>query len=377
MPSALRPHAYRTMTADETWERVSPLLDVFSITRVADVTGLDEIGLPVHVAYRPTGRTQAVSIGSGLTHAQARVSAVMESIELWHAEYPGLAVVAQAAARDLDLGYDVRSLHLALRSPLTSATVLDWVGGYGLLTGRPSLVPYGLVQLDYTGPRDWRDVLFLPSSSGLACGNTLAEAVLHALHEVVERDCTAARVLTPRSDQVHIDPATSTNSDTLAVLAATMATGCRVTVRDITNDLDVPCYSATIWSAETPILFDGVGCHTDPDLAVGRALTEAVQSRLAVISGARDDIEGDGYRGDFQPSEPPSLEHGMAAIRKPVSPGLGLEEVVRRCATRVLSRTGVEPIVVDLTRADISIPACKVIAPALRFSDDYLPDDRR
>jgi len=68
---------YRTSLPEETWERVLPVLPRFGITRVADITGLDDVGLPVHVAYRPDGLTYAVSIGTGTTPAQSRVSAVL------------------------------------------------------------------------------------------------------------------------------------------------------------------------------------------------------------------------------------------------------------------------------------------------------------
>ncbi len=40
----------------------------------------------------------------------------------------------------------------------------------------------------------------------------------------------------------------------------------------------------------------GFGCHADRDVALSRALTEAAQARLTVISGARDDIGAGGYR---------------------------------------------------------------------------------
>ena len=96
-----RAGTFRTSGPEETWRRVSPRLATFGITRVADIAGLDEIGLPVHVAYRPVGRTLAVSVGTGLTAAQSQVSAVMESIETWHAENPRLEIEIRSPAADL------------------------------------------------------------------------------------------------------------------------------------------------------------------------------------------------------------------------------------------------------------------------------------
>src|SRR5689334_4655652 len=156
---AYRGGTYRTASPEQTWQRIEPILPQLMITRVADVTHLDEIGLPVHVAYRPVGSTLAVSIGTGLTAAQSRVSAAMESVELWHAENPWLEVDLRASARGLGLPYDVRSLNLAPRSPLTPDVLLDWVYGTGLLTGERRLAPADLVTVDFTG-RTWANILF-------------------------------------------------------------------------------------------------------------------------------------------------------------------------------------------------------------------------
>ena len=56
------------------------------VTRVANVTGLDRVGIPVAIAIRPNSRFLSVAQGKGMTHDAAQVSALMESIETWHAE---------------------------------------------------------------------------------------------------------------------------------------------------------------------------------------------------------------------------------------------------------------------------------------------------
>ena len=47
------------------WHGSSPIRAPFGITRVANVTGLDRIGLPVVLATRPNSRSVAVSQGKG------------------------------------------------------------------------------------------------------------------------------------------------------------------------------------------------------------------------------------------------------------------------------------------------------------------------
>lgn len=78
---------FRVRDPKETIECVKPLLRGFGITRVANVTGLDVVGVPVWCAIRPLSRSLTVSQGKGITHELAAISAAMESIELYHAEF--------------------------------------------------------------------------------------------------------------------------------------------------------------------------------------------------------------------------------------------------------------------------------------------------
>lgn len=356
---------YRTAIPEETWERVVPMLPRFGITRVADITGLDDVGLPVHVAYRPDGLTYAVSIGTGATLAQSRVSAVMESIEAWHAENLCVPTSARCGAAALDLDYDVRELNLAPRSPLTAAVVLDWVAGQGMLTGRDTFAPADLIRFDLTPPVDWAQALFQVTSNGLATGNTVADAVLHGLVEVIERDSVASHLARPTGERRYVDPATCSDPAARRTLEALRAAGCTALVRDITGRVGLPCYAAVVWSPDVPISCCGYGCHVDRGIALGRAMAEATQTRLAVIAGARDDIDSDCYRETVRPPEPPCL--APLPDEADWTSGSDLDTVIRHCASLVATVTGAEPFVVRISHPDIGIPAVKVIAPGLRM----------
>jgi ribosomal protein S12 methylthiotransferase accessory factor len=368
---AFRAGTYRTATVEQTWERVGTMLDRFQITRVADITRLDDIGLPVHVAYRPVGRTMAVSVGTGATALQSRVGAVMESIESWHAENLRLGIVTRSPAGALGLPYDIRRLHLAERSPVTSSTILDWVAGRGLITGAPYLVPRATIELDFTVRRGWDRALFLPSSNGLATGNTFAEASLHALLEVIERDCITPYCTSGLEQRTYADPGTATDPVTRVVHDALLNAGCWIEVCDITNAVGVPCYAASIWAPDLPVVFGGFGCHVDPQIAVGRAMSEAAQSRLVMVSGARDDIEGSAYRDvTATPDPPPRIDRPAVPVRRDRPPAGDAAHLVRDLASRVQRVTGIEPFSVDLTHDDIGIPVSKVFAPGLEMFDE-------
>src|SRR4051794_33639460 len=80
----------RSVAPDVTVRTIMPLRARFGITRVANVTGLDSLGVPVVIVCRPNSRSLSVSQGKGLTLDAAKASGLMESIELYHAEHVAL-----------------------------------------------------------------------------------------------------------------------------------------------------------------------------------------------------------------------------------------------------------------------------------------------
>lgn len=364
-----RTGTYRSASPESTRDRIRPMLDRFSITRVADITDLDEIGLPTMIAYRPDGKTLAVSIGSGIEPAQAYVSAVMESIETWHLEYSELPVVETGSAREVGLDYDVRALSLTPNSPVTDRTPLDWVTARGLLTGTPKLVPAAALNLDLTSHQPWRDLYFLRSSNGAATGNTFPEAVLHGLFEVIERGCVIDYVASGEKNGRPVNPESASDPGTVRIVEAVAAAGCGFSTVKVDNSFGLPCYTAQIWSESVPIRCGGFGCHADPQLAFGRAVSEAAQSRLATVSGARDDIDDQLYR------PAPDFDVDSRSVEAAITDGTSaprfedIEEAIAYCAERIRDVTGFEPLSVDFTRPDIGIPMSQVIAPGVPFHD--------
>jgi len=48
---------------------------------------------------------------------------------------------------------------------------------------------------------------------------------------------------------------------------------------------------AYVWSKDSGVgIYKGYGCHLDPQIAMIRAVTEAVQARTIFVAGARDDL---------------------------------------------------------------------------------------
>lgn len=367
--------AQRAVPPEETWARVAPLLPAMGITRVAELTGLDVVGIPVFQAFRPNGRTLSVAQGKGVTPDLARVSAVMEAVETWHAEEAELATVECTVAEMAPLlPYSVFDLPRPPRSVLSPGTRLRWVSGRPVGDGDPVWLPQACVRMDNTDPDGWSPPLLHSNSNGLASGNTREEALLHGLYEVLERDARARVEETGRAGlEVSLDTVTGTSAGLADRFAAAEVL---LRVHDFTSAAGLPCYEALIWSADLPMGFAGWGCHQDPDVALCRALTEAAQSRLTMVAGTRDDLPEDAYRwmatrSRLRPPFPPSAP-ARTFPPPATTTGVGsLAEDLRALAATVAERASGGVFWVDLTRPEFGIPVVQVVAPGLRIMEDY------
>jgi ribosomal protein S12 methylthiotransferase accessory factor len=193
-----------------TWSVIEPLLPRAGITRVADLTGLDDLGIPTAQAVRPGSVTLSVSQGKATTLLGAMVSAAMEALEVWHCEnITGDLRGVTAAELAGELGYGPAELNRPAGSLYHEDAALDWVRATGLVTGRSTWVPLGAARVNFAAADQWDPPLFTADSNGLASGNSYDEAALHGLYEVLERDSRYRT--TTAGDQVVIDPDTVTD----------------------------------------------------------------------------------------------------------------------------------------------------------------------
>src|SRR5262245_26256790 len=122
-------------------ERVWALREQLGITRVADITGLDRMGVPVAAAYRPNSRSISVFQGKGLSVATARAAALMEAAEMFHAEFIDLPL---RLASHVDLGdraLDPSQLPKCGDSRFHPHLPILWVEGRDLVSHESVFVP--------------------------------------------------------------------------------------------------------------------------------------------------------------------------------------------------------------------------------------------
>lgn len=372
--------AHRCVAPAATLRRITPLLAGCGVTRLAELGGLDVLGVPVFQAVRPDGRAGTTTEGKGWTPDAARVSALMEALEIWHAERfdPPVVVGSFAELRGrlplVDPTRLPRSPRLGLTPEQLRARSLRWVEGAALPGGEPRWVPLELVAL-----RRYPGAAFASHTNGLASGNHLLEAIVHGLCERIERDAHVRWVLDAAVRRV--DLAGLEDPRGRAVLARLDELGAVLGAFAQTSDIGVPAYHCTLLCPAGPrqpfpAWTWGCGCHLDPTVALLRALGEAIQVRAVFLSGRRDDLDAADYAATMDARE---IELRIAEVRatpcsetfvpRPLAPGT-LQADLRRLVGAV-EAVGGEVVVVDLTRAELGLPVVRVLTPGLEGHPHY------
>lgn len=392
----LRRGTHRAAELSVTLARAQELSAAVGITRVANVTGLDRVGMPVVAVYRPNARSLAVAQGKGLELQAALASGLMEAIESYHAEHPELPL-RHASLRELRTRgavCDVPGLPRVAGRQLDSDRALLWAQGLELSSQAPMYVPYELVHTNFSLPLPTGSGAFLMSSNGLASGNTQSEAISHGLCELVERDALALfhAVGGFGCSRLRLDPATIDDPDCRELVAKLTAAELAYGVWEITSDIGLCAFVCAIVDQTEdvfrPLYYaTGSGCHPAREVALLRAITEAAQCRLTYIAGARDDGDRDFFE---RARNPDRLRHMRALLAQPLTATRSfrdapsrehetLEEDVAWELQRLRAVGLSQVIVVDLALPSMDLPVVRVIVPgleSLRTAAGYTPGPR-
>ncbi len=370
---------HRAVPPEETFARVDPKLPAAGVTRVADITGLDRIGIPVFSSIRPSAEGGAISVynGKGTTAEEARVSAMMEAVERYSAEVGDqeLLVDSYAGLREHENALNPRELILPEYVRDVEDVRIPWVSGFDLIKDEEIYVPANAVFHPLPSHYD-RVRLFRTNTNGLAGGNELEEAIFHGLAEVIERDAWSLVEITRNTGPtVNI----AGDGEIRALVDKFQNADVSVLVRDITSDISVPTFAAVSDDSmlkDPTLLTIGMGTHTNARVAMKRAITEVAQSRLTQIHGAREDTAtGDmrrlmGYdwmrkqnEHWFAITESEDLDTVESCSLDNDDFLADIQHVMARLKAAGLERV----IVVDLTREEIGVPVVRVIVPGLEM----------
>jgi ribosomal protein S12 methylthiotransferase accessory factor len=404
-PPALRDAPFSTPieTIRKAHRIVSPRVGI--LRRVASV--VHHAGDPLCYAFGvvpgdtrqfSTKTVSSKSGGAGLDPESALAAALGEAIERYCMLFYDKRDMVHARARDLgDAAVDPALLSLYSREQIgrrrrttyfDDDSLIRWVWGYSLTQRRWRLVPAAQVYLGYRFDDD-EAYIADNASTGLAAGNTLVEAILSGLYEVIERDAfTTAWLFRHIRRRIEVD-----DEDLAAVMAERYhASHPRVEISlfDITSDIPVFCAFAIMRrpSESGPVHLVGAAARLTAGDALKKALLEAGQE-ISYVRFLMHDMP------DWQPDpdyanvktfdehfmvynkRPELIDeafefcHGTTAVARASQLPADATGRPRGDCERLVERLGArghEVIVVDITTpdiADLDLHVVRVMVPGL------------
>ena len=358
-------------TVAEVRRRLAGLnVDILQKTMRIDTRRLD---IPVYISICGQESIRTIGtrkqMGKGSTTVQAEASALMELVERFsffsYVKQTPFPVYTYAEAPGETLPPELLGLaiHDAVTDPGRADTVLRglpwrWARAWSLSRSREVLIPIDWFYLinEYNGP---------------AAGNTMEEAILHGICEVVERHVSSVishdEPITPS-----IDPLSVRDEAARMLMEKYAAHGIQLVIKDFSLGTGIPTVAALAWDPSTfpersEIVFTA-GTTTNPEKSLVRALTEVAQ-----LAG---DFQN---RTTYRPTLPKygSLEEAAyltapaPAIPVQALPNLShpnLKVEVQTCV-EALSRLGLEVLIIDVTHPELRMPAVYAILPGAHFLD--------
>ena len=349
-----------------------------------EATALDRIGIPVFTCWRlRPDDSKTFHTGKGVSAIQAQVSLTLESIERFSSEFreewaDRLIVGSYNALRATRNTLDPTTLILSQFSDYTPDSDLHWVAGYDVASGEEILVPAKEVYHPFH--RD-EGILYGSHTNGLASGNTIEEAVFHALTEIVERDAwSIAKYNRNYGEPVAIE-GTPENRFLIDIVRKFEEAGLEIIARDITSDVGIPvvaAFSKDLRHGDT-LPIEGFGAHTDPKVAMGRALMEMATTRaLFLVKNGPDGLRDTSplYLTHDEAIDDPRF--AVRSVKRLSQMEIGyssdITEDLNACVARLRTRGLDRVIAVDLTRPETGIPTVRVVIPG---TDAYCYDRTR
>lgn len=334
------------------------------------------LGIPVYISLCGNDAKSIIGtrkqMGKGATPAQSEASALMELAERFSFfSYIKKKNHIRALWRDvLDEAVTVRHLLMSIHDETTSEDIarnfiLDvpfrWVPAFSLGEGCDRWVPIDWFYLinEYNGP---------------AAGNTIEEAIVQSLCEVVERHVgtviSSEKLIVPL-----IDPKTVSSKAAKELLDKYEKQNIVLFLRDFSLDTGIPsvgvlAYDPATFPKLSEIIFT-VGTTSDPETSLCRALTEVAQ-----LAG---DFQN---RTSYKPTFPKydslddasylTTKDNVRVISIKDMPSLSKEDFlseIEQIASVLKNKKGWDPLVVNITHPVLDIPAVYSIIPGAHFLD--------
>lgn len=370
----------KACTPVQTVERFQERLKTVKLDILKEVRRIDTGRLDIPVFFSVCGKDAAKIIGTkkqmgkGSTPEQSRASACMELAERFSffsfLKNPDNFLIGDYAAMRaaghpvLPVDELLRSVEDVTHSPDLLEQLLDglplrWTWARNLSRDEDVLVPFSWFYAinEFNGP---------------CAGNTIEEALLQGISEVVERHVCAV-IARDKLCVPAIDLSAVTEPVARALIEKFERNGIRLHCNDFSLDTGIPTIGALAWDpatfpAKSELVYTA-GTTLGPDKALIRALTEVAQL-------AGDFESGSNYVASGLP-KPRSLAEVDYVINpgKTVAlsdlPDLSADDMLEelRNCLEALRKNGMEVLAVSTIHPQLCIPAAYTIIPGAQFRE--------
>ncbi len=361
-------------------KRDSPLIHNFSSGKNVALQSTSMFWLNHHL--------RSMNGGKGKNEIQAKTGALCESIERYCLMYHDQVHTVSATFNDLPGAMHPNSCMLFSENQYKAREEanttndkfyslvpvafnlnqeIEWSAIYSLNDGKQRYLPTAFCYAQYPSENE-KDLFSYPDSNGSAAGNTVYEAALQGLLELIERDAVAIWWY----NQIQ---APSINQDSIPgvylqdLLSYYNKIDREVIILELTHDLHIPVYASISYSksSKKQILF-GFGAHVDAAIALERSMIEMNQLLPVLEHLGKNKLDPAFEQWLVHTSiEDQSYLKGDSTYNFKQTTGhpISIEGALKYCVNQ-LSGNGLETYMLDLTQPDIGMPVVRMIVPGLR-----------
>ena len=365
---------HRSKTPDSTLQFIERIKGTVGMMSFRNATEVDRIGIQVFTCdrIRPDG-SRTSHTGKGVSPIQAQVSITMESIERYCSEFKEeyLDKLIRGSYNQLKSQFNVldpREMILSGLNDYNHDWEIHWTWGRDLSKEEDILVPACAV---YHPFHEDRELMMNTHTNGIAAGNTMEEAVIHGLAEVVERDAWSIAQYTQHfHDAIFIEDDRE-NDFIIGIFEKFEKAGIEIVAKDLTTDVGIPVVAAFSRDLQNRTMetIDGLGAHLDPKVATVRALLEIATTRALFIQ--KYGLEGMCETAPLylRQGEDENFrfyaynQKGIKELEVGYSADIydDIQSMIGKLRARGLERV----IAVNLTRSDVDIPTVRMIVPGM------------
>ena len=258
--------------------------ELFTLSTILRIDELDKIGIPAFICEIESNLGLGDSCGKGVSIEQAKASALMEAIERYSCEWfikqrEPFIISSYDNLKENTLS--PLSLLLPLPSIYQTDEILNdlkkvplpWVESFSLTHNKHIFFPLNWFYLIY-------------GTTGFASGNTIQEATLQAIGEVIERH-NISRVIQGKLSTPSLDISSVNYHIAKSLIKKFFDVGIELYIKDFSLGLSIPTISVLAYDSNPPSntvrIYNAAGAHLNRDFALIRALIELAQHRAQII----------------------------------------------------------------------------------------------